>query len=545
MPRTRTCHAVVTGALATLLVAASGCEGGATRESAADRRELDATCDPNAPGLGAHLSHAGTAARAAISCLECHAPCAPAPAPTVAFGALARADGATPAWSAETRTCSGVYCHGATGATPTAPVSWTYVDPGRTRPPEEACATCHGYPPPPPHGTSASCPSCHSASVKADGTVDVAGGHHVDGRLDVSCNACHSFPPETGAHVAHAGPPVGGNPPLDYATLEDRFPGASPTEAPATYAFGCGSCHSLDPALHDDGKVDVVVGPAGAPAGSLKARAAPGAAYDAASGTCSGVYCHSTGQEFPAYAVTPAWTSGVNPGCAGCHGNPPAYPSGGAGTADANSHLALADDGYEFGHFLGLPGVWHTSKHGAPGAAPITCQACHYETVDPANVAPGGFYYLDTTGSYQLPGGDPFRVESGWTAQLDCTSCHTGAAGAPPRGTGRVLPLRHVNGTRDVVFDPRPVLPAIAGLPAAPNTPTKPYWTADSARWVPWPAAAVWNGTTLSFDLAGAGYQPATKTCSGVACHLADVPVWGKPYGWGIGGQSCNMCHPM
>jgi predicted CxxxxCH...CXXCH cytochrome family protein len=190
--------------------------------------------------------------------------------------------------------------------------------------------------------------------------------------------------------------------------------------------------------------------------------------------------------------------------------------------------------------------VWHTTSHGSPGAAPITCQTCHYETVDPANTAPGRFYYLDTTGSYQLPGGDPWRISSGWAEQLDCTSCHTGAPGAPPQGAGRVLPLRHVNGVRDVVFDPRTTLPPVAGVPSAPNTPTKPYWVALAERGVPWPGTAVWNGTTISFDLSAASYDRATKRCSGVACHLAETPTWGRPYGWGNPEyDNCTLCHPL
>src|SRR5512133_2998126 len=142
MFRTRPCLAMLAGALATLVVASAGC-GGDPAVPAGDaarrmpRSAFDATCDMNAPGFGAHLSHSGTAARGPISCLECHAPCAPAPAAAVAFGGLARADGATPLWSSTERSCTGVYCHGATGVTATPPVSWTFVDPDRPRPAEE------------------------------------------------------------------------------------------------------------------------------------------------------------------------------------------------------------------------------------------------------------------------------------------------------------------------------------------------------------------------------------------------------------------------
>ena len=207
-----------------------------------------------------------------------------------------------------------------------------------------------------------------------------------------------------------------------------------------------------------DGVVDVTLAPAGAAAGSLKARNAPGAAYDAAGGSCGGVYCHSSGQAAPAYVASPAWTAPAGTlGCGGCHANPPAYPSGGAGAPDANGHLQLQADGFEWGHFAGLPGPWHRTKHGGywPGndAAPITCQTCHFDTVDPAAAGPSGFYWLDTTGTYQLAGG---------LLGFDCRECH-GTTSGPPAGSGRALPLRHVNGRREVVFDPRTSLPDCPG----------------------------------------------------------------------------------
>ena len=77
--------------------------------------------------------------------------------------------------------------------------------------------------------------------------------------------------------------------------------------------------------------------------------------------------------------------------------------------------------------------------------------------MDPAAAGPSGFYWLDTTGAYQLPGGQ---------LHFACSACH-GTAGGPPSGAGKVLPLRHVNGRREVVFDPRTTLPDLAWLPPA------------------------------------------------------------------------------
>lgn len=517
------------------------------------------TCDPTTAAIGAHLSHTRASfARGPLACVECHAPvCAPSQAENIVFGALARTGGAQPAWDATARTCSGVYCHGATlGSAPATAVSWSYVDPALVRPLSQACVLCHGFPPAAPHeqvGPTA-CSGCH-ASVNADGTVELAGGRHLDGALDVTggaCGSCHGNPPATGAHVVHYGL-AGGSGLGDLTVLQDREPGATPTTAPAVYAFGCGNCHPAVSAAHRNGTADVVLYEAGVAAGTLKSRAASTAAYDAVSKTCSGVYCHSSGQATPAFKTTPGWFSGTKLGCRSCHDNPPAYASGGPGSATANSHLGLADDGYEFGHFLGMPGAWHTSKHGGNGwgpgedTAPITCQTCHFDTTDPANTGPSGFYYLDTTGSYRMPGGDPGRISWGWQDGIQCGACHGRANAAAPTGAGKVLPLRHVNGVRDVVFDGRGALPAIAWLPAAPNTPTLPYWTTSPGLAGYWPAGLTWNGTTLSFGLGTSTYDPATKTCTNVACHVAEQqPVWGRPYQYYTNASAtCYTCHPM
>jgi predicted CxxxxCH...CXXCH cytochrome family protein len=54
------------------------------------------------------------------------------------------------------------------------------------------------------------------------------------------------------------------------------------------------------------------------------------------------------------------------------------------------------------------------------------------------------------------------------------------------------------------------------------------------------PPDAVMEGNTLSMRLGGAGWAPATKTCSSVACHLDQTSVvWGAPHD-----GSCATCHP-
>jgi predicted CxxxxCH...CXXCH cytochrome family protein len=287
----------------------------------------------------------------------------------------------------------------------------------------------------------------------------------------------------------------------------------------------------VDEAKHMDGEVDVELFSVDATPGSPKLRADPTAAY--AGGRCSGTYCHSSGQEVPVRVVTPPWNSTELLGCAACHANPPRHPSGGPGSSTANSHLALSSDGYESGHFGGFPSAWHADTHGAgDGSAAVTCQTCHFDTVDPRNTGPSGFYYLDTTGDYRLAGG---------LLKYACSDCHVAGGSAPP-APGKVLPLRHVNGARDVTFDRRTTLPPYAALPAAPNTPTRPYWRASAGLGPPFPAGMAYDGTTLSVELSAAEYAPATKTCSNVACHLQQALVqWGAPPTGGA--VSCLLCH--
>ncbi len=399
-------------------------------------------------------------------------------------------------------------------------------------PTEATCAGCHI---PLPHGEAVTyCLTCHAPHSLA-GAWGGAG-----------CTFCHGYPPTSGAHAVHFGLTDASGNYTDLQTLEGRFPAATAETAPAVYAFGCANCHSADPARHMNGPVDVILYEAIAEPGSLKARAAASAAYDTNTGTCNGVYCHSSGQTTPSYQTTPAWNSGEELACSGCHGNPPIYPSGGAGTATANSHVGLAGDGWEWGHFLSTPGPWHSNQHGnsaTVNSSPLTCQTCHYETTDPSNTGPDNFYYLDTTGSHVIEG----SVSATWYKEqvLSCSYCHNpGSAKSTAVGTGKVLPLRHVNGRRDVIFDRRETLPDLAWLPAAPNKPTRPYWLTQGSKTQAWPADLVtWNGTTLSFGLSSASYDPATKTCFNTVCHLEDVqPVWGNPMP--IPGQwECCSCH--
>ena len=560
----------------------SACHGSA--DSPAPPRGVQGETSTTQAAVGAHRLHLrDTPIRAALPCSECHV--VPTSlgspghlgGPVVVFGPLASAGGAAPAWDASQVRCNSVYCHGGSqplaGGSRTAP-EWTYaVEPDYTLPPEQSCTGCHGWPPPPPHPQLTSCAGCHGKTVTADGRIDVAGGKHVNGAIDfggsgggdLACDSCHGYPPPGRAHAAHFGWPAGA-PSGEYGdvrVLEDFVSAGLLPPTFRAHVFGCGNCHPVDPSRHMDGKVEVELSGVGAPAGSVKSRNPGAASYS--EGSCASVYCHSSGQAAdlaagtPVYALTPAWSSGASLGCSSCHENPPRYPSGGVGAVTANSHAGVAYDGYSFGHFGGLPGIWHPggtfgSKHGggewpAPNdASPITCQSCHYDTVDPSNTGPSGFYYLDTTGDYLLPGA---------VTHYDCLLCHGVGDPRAPTGVGKTLPLRHVNGRRDVSFDPRETIPAIAWLPLFPFTPTRPNWVTDAdpggvppgavnnpETIPPPPPGQTWPFTnpTLSLTLSGASYDPGTKTCSSVACHVFQTSVqWGGAPDPDFG--TCKACH--
>jgi len=587
------------------------CHGG--NGSAAPPGSVAGYTETTARPVGAHRQHlADGSIRRAIPCEECHV--VPTRidghfsdgAATLTWnGTLAGARGAAPSWDPEAARCRNVYCHGGTldGGTAKDPI-WTQVD-GT----QKTCGSCHGDPPGP-HSAfrdAWDCHRCHPGTVLARAApsdpalIDVAAGKHVDGNLDLpsaeTCDLCHDLPPDTGAHRAHADPVSVAT--VSYgslAVLEDVSPSGG-----TRYEFGCGHCHPLDPADHradmgNDGLPDVVLAPPAPPVAGdeLKARNQAAASYDPGPGTCSGVYCHSSGQETPEWAdrdgdglpdPTPPWTAPPGTlGCAGCHGNPPQYASGGEGSATANSHVGFDDAPPEFqwewGHFAGMPGAYHTSKHGGgdpltwgPGqrASPITCQACHSDTVDPSKVRSGGFFYFDPGGDYDLsPAGDPSRgISSSWQAG-QCVTCHAAELGSG----GRARPLRHVNGKREVTFDRRTALPDgyDAGLPPlASSDPVRPYTLTTRAGAVltltfadcvgaPEPSCgvaadvvmrdAVGGDPVLTFTLEHATYDPATKTCTAVACHLdrqqqveslALPPLrWGASYSWFT---ACSACH--
>ena len=350
--------------------------------------------------VGAHQGHVNPAAATAVSgplaCTSCH----PSPLPAdvahvngqptaVQFGGIATTGNVTPVYNrGAAPTCSSTYCHGnfkfGTVVGNTAPTpAWTNAA-------ALGCTGCHGLPPtghPALTGTvtAVTCNQCHPATVKADGTIDVAGGKHLNGAADVtgghpagwsastvhgyqasagglqactgchvgfgaasgvassSCNTCHGgtawqtnclfchgtagrtgFLAGTDARLA-ASPPVGtqGETAITQVAVGAHQAHANP---PATGAlsnpFACTVCHP-SPLPADVAHVN------GQPTAVQFSGIAGAGTYNrTASPTCSSTYCHGatlTGGTL----TTPTWTGGVSQAaCGTCHAITPALLGG-------------------------------------------------------------------------------------------------------------------------------------------------------------------------------------------------------------------------
>jgi predicted CxxxxCH...CXXCH cytochrome family protein len=396
-------------------IACNTCHTGPGATPGAPFRDADGSTTSAAAGAHtAHLAGAGGFA-APLACEACHlvpeggTAHAGGGAAQVALGVLAGAGGATARWDPATATCT-TYCHGATlpgGADPRP--AWTSGSP-------RSCGSCHGAPPPAPHPSTGACSACHPGTVRADGTIDLAAGKHLNGQLDLGgggagCASCHGAPPA----------------------------------APHAQSTACGTCHtgytnvSANPATHLDGIVQAV---SGHPAG-WSARTQHGYAANADLASCRA--CHGADLAGGAVGVScnschggTAWQTS----CTFCHGDPnraqhPAAPPVGTQGETAASARAV--------------GAHERHLAGGPLSNPVACAECHALPSSIAHVdgtARVAFGALARTGSLSpafdratlgcaatwCHGGglrNGTRTTPVWTAgssQTSCGSCH----GLPP-----------------------------------------------------------------------------------------------------------------
>jgi predicted CxxxxCH...CXXCH cytochrome family protein len=185
-----------------------GCHAGPASATFVDLRGASAAAERP---VGAHQVHLSASRwRGPVACRECHlvpsaldakghidSPAAAEVFPAGASAGLAWAQGARPAWSPSSGTCSNVYCHAggallAVDATPGLERTPSWTENARAA----ECSTCHGLPPLDGHlahrsATPATCHDCHGRAVDAQGQVilrvdpvtGAVSSEHLDGKL--------------------------------------------------------------------------------------------------------------------------------------------------------------------------------------------------------------------------------------------------------------------------------------------------------------------------------------------------------------------------
>jgi predicted CxxxxCH...CXXCH cytochrome family protein len=295
------------------------------------------------------------------------------------------------------------------------------------------------------------------------------------------CTSCHGDPNRPGDYLRRAAPPKD--------LLQQTTPGypgvgahefhlnASPTHA----AVACDECHVIPAAVDSPGHADngppaeVVFGPI-AKTGNRQP------AYDPATRTCQGSYCHRD-----AWAV---WTEprDSTAACGSCHGLPPAAPHPQSDRCDVCHGQVIAADG----HFIA------PERHvdGVVDYVPGECNVCHGSD---KNAAPP----LDTRGNSSVSaigvGAHQVHLSGGANGRpLACGECH-------------IVP-QHVE-------DPTHV----DGLPAE----------------------VIFDGPARAMDHAPV-WNESRATCGGTYCHspspteMRDSPVWNvdQPL-------DCASCHGL
>lgn len=369
-------------------LACTTCHGG-TAGNAAPPVDTIGNSDTTISTVGAHQSHLQTSDwHRQVQCSDCHVvPTAwgdghddGSPAENT-WSVIASADGASPAYSSATTTCTGSYCHGATidvgGSSP----DWTVVAGS-----EASCGTCHGIPPTSGHPASSDCGMCHGEVYSTSGWVD--GTLHIDGTVQVdtsaACSACHGNPPTPGNQDFAGG-------------------GGAHTRHVTELGMACSTCHGHDgtgpshaeAATVLQANVDVIFDSAFTYAGgtTMTNGATPSFDHNGGSPTCA-VGCHNPiVDDTPDLANSAAWTDTVI-ACSDCHERP------------------------------GLSTPWNHDVGGTDALIRANCSTCHDTTAH-------------TLGTMALADPDPADGIVPTTAAVSdlCKTCHDGGSGTFFGGT--------------------------------------------------------------------------------------------------------------
>lgn len=306
-----------------------------------------------------------------------------------------------------------------------------------------------------------------------------------------SCGECHDAPPQDRSHRTHSR--------LKAMTPSYGDHGFTQlyTEQARAYGFNCGNCHPEEPTKHQNGSLEVET--SNKTSSGLKALNSSAALYDKKNKTCTGIYCHSTGegQDKLVYIKSPRWNGQEKASrCQACHTSPPTYPST---RQRPNGHFNSARGS---GHLLGIH--WdsvqgHTKESFQYNTSTyIGCSTCHFDTVN-----------RDTDRTFVDPA----------TGLFTCVKCHELKDGDIDNYS------THVNGKVEISFAPIKVR-AKAQMYKPPKG-----WKRKGAK-----------GKITAYDRAtvplnAITYSRKERSCSNVSCHLyAEKVFWYDKI-------DCKDCH--
>jgi predicted CxxxxCH...CXXCH cytochrome family protein len=261
--------------------------------------------------------------------------------------------------------------------------------------------------------------------------------------------------------------------------------------------------------------------------------AAGGASYDAATKTCSNVYCHGS---FGYGGVSgtnarPVWSDATPVTCASCHAMPPAgHPSIGA-AADAKSCHACHADSVSLDGTINVASGAHLN--GKAEAASGSCAACHGDA-SRVGILPGTDFYLTSAPPVAPANAPPYAVgahqghmnpasSTAVASPVACAECHV----VPPDSAHATNPP-----AQKVVFG------ALASAGGA-----TPSWSATTTG-----CAATWcHGNFTLAGVSGANATPTWTDTAAVTCTSCHgmPPTGHPPLSGTVTAATCNGCHPQ
>lgn len=467
--------------------------------------DLDGNRDPSARGVGAHLNHLlASPTHEAIACNECHSVPRqvyatghfdPAQGARITFGDSARRDGQSPAYETASGSCSGTYCHHKYA--PDSNPNWQ-----APRDSLQACGSCHGVPPAPPHSQKADCSECHGQVIDASGRF-INRALHLDGTVQVApqCNSCHGRskdgapPPDLEGNTDVSAPGVGAH---------ERHLQASASHG----AVACDNCHAVPESWNTPGHIDGQRPADVRFSGLATQQGHANASYSADTHSCSGNYCHQN--------AVPVWIQqkSAAEACGSCHGLPPPFIAGVPISSGNHPKSDRCENCH--GTVIAPDRVFIAPErhvNGKPDVADLTCTSCHGgggSSAPPSDLLGNADVTTMGVGAHRahLSGGK-------WGRSVACTDCH-------------VVP-EHVDDPGHI-DDWTAAEVTFSGVAIAQNR--TPTWNRQNGR-----CTNVWcHGADLTVTTSPVWTDPAVSLgCT--SCHGMPPPA---PH---VQLTQCNLCH--